>query len=138
MKYERLTIRETFGMPFCAHQVDNDCSRLNCNECPAIINRLAELEDKIEAGTLVELPCKVGDTVYVVYSVEIVEWEVVSIQIFENNTLFRLGHKNTDDYNSFWLGELGDYAFLTKAEAEKRLAELKSQEVNDEIYTNKL
>ena len=27
-----------------------------------IYNRLAELEDKIKNGTLVELPCKVGDT----------------------------------------------------------------------------
>lgn len=27
-----------------------------------ILHRLAELEDKIENGTLVELPCKVGDT----------------------------------------------------------------------------
>ena len=26
--------------------------------------RLQELEDKIENGTLIELPCKVGDTVY--------------------------------------------------------------------------
>lgn len=31
-----------------------------------IYRRLAELEDKIENGTLVELPCKVGDTVYCV------------------------------------------------------------------------
>jgi hypothetical protein len=29
-----------------------------------LYNRLAELEDKIENGTLIELPCKVGDTVY--------------------------------------------------------------------------
>lgn len=28
--------------------------------------RLRELEDKIEQGTLIELPCKVGDTVYCV------------------------------------------------------------------------
>ena len=29
-----------------------------------LIDRLYDLEDKIENGTLVELPCKVGDTVY--------------------------------------------------------------------------
>lgn len=29
-----------------------------------IIERLVELEDKLESGRLVELPCKVGDTVY--------------------------------------------------------------------------
>ena len=28
--------------------------------------QVAELEDKIENGTLIELPCKVGDTVYVI------------------------------------------------------------------------
>lgn len=28
-----------------------------------LLQRLCELEDKIESGTLVELPCKVGDTV---------------------------------------------------------------------------
>ena len=32
-----------------------------------LYNRLAELEDKIENGTLIELPCKVGDTIYEVF-----------------------------------------------------------------------
>lgn len=31
-----------------------------------LIDRLCDLEDKIENGTLVETPCKVGDTVYCV------------------------------------------------------------------------
>lgn len=31
------------------------------------VKRLGELEDKIENGTLVELPCKVGDVVYEVF-----------------------------------------------------------------------
>ena len=30
--------------------------------------RLAELENKIENGLLIELPCKIGDTIYVVPS----------------------------------------------------------------------
>lgn len=29
-------------------------------------NRLAELEDEIECGHLIELPCKVGDDIYTV------------------------------------------------------------------------
>lgn len=32
-------------------------------------NKLAELEDKFENGTLIELPCKVGDTVYYIYPI---------------------------------------------------------------------
>lgn len=86
--------------------------------------RLAELEDKIENGTLVELPCKVGDTVYIVYSSLIRKWEVDFICIDKGSIFFKLGHKGTFDYNSFWLEELGDHVFLTKAEAEKRLEEL--------------
>lgn len=30
------------------------------------INRLAELEDKLESGLILEMPCKVGDTLYYV------------------------------------------------------------------------
>lgn len=42
--------------------------------------RLAELEDKIENGTLVELPCKVGDVMYeVILDAYIDEWEIESI-----------------------------------------------------------
>lgn len=45
----------------------------NCRECTygthneeviVKLNRLAELEDKLESGLLLELPCKVGDTVF--------------------------------------------------------------------------
>ena len=38
------------------------CETPTCDGCgmkKEILNRLAELEDKIEAGTLIELPCKV-------------------------------------------------------------------------------
>ena len=49
----------------------NGCNRPNgaCDNYERFIetyNRLAELEDKIMNGTLVEMPCKVGDTVYCV------------------------------------------------------------------------
>ena len=33
--------------------------------------KLQELEDKIEQGTLIELPCKVGDTVYWLFTTNI-------------------------------------------------------------------
>ena len=31
-----------------------------------IINRLCDLEDKIEQGKILELPCKIGQTIYVI------------------------------------------------------------------------
>lgn len=39
----------------------------DCEGCPIqkCFDRLGELEDKLENGTLVELPCKVGSDVYV-------------------------------------------------------------------------
>lgn len=103
--------------------VDSGC--LTKDDIKEKLNRLADLEDKIEQGTLIELPCKVGDTVYVVYTVSgIDEWEVKGIDIFESDILFRLGHKGTEDYNAAWLIEKGKYLFLTREEAEKRLKEL--------------
>ena len=41
-------------------------TRLTLKNAPdeEILERLAELEDKIENGTLIDLPCKIGDTVW--------------------------------------------------------------------------
>jgi len=90
-----------------------------------IISDCREILDKIKQGTLIELPCKVGDTVYCVYAVSgIQEWEVTSIAIYDHDTILRLGHKGTDDYNVSWLRETGEYLFFTREEAEKRLKEL--------------
>lgn len=110
-----------------AFQNCNDCE-YGTHNCEVIekLNRLAELEDKSEQGTLIELPCKVGDTVYVCYSTGIDEWEVGEITIIKNNMLFRLTHDGTDHYNSAWLSEEGTYLFFTREEAEKRLKELQN------------
>jgi hypothetical protein len=67
-------------------------------------NRLAELEDDLESGKLIRLPCKVGDTVYLIdtYNMEVMEW-----------------------YFGFdMLGSIGKTVFLTKDEAEDKLKEL--------------
>lgn len=84
-------------------------------------------QDKIEQGTLIELPCKVGDTVYVGYGASgIDEWEVREIVIVKNNILFRLTHDGTEDYNAAWLSEAGTQLFFTREEAKKRLKELQN------------
>lgn len=71
MEYKRLTDKDITKVCFDTWELcglDNVCKR-DCREpepckIPQIIHRLAELEDKIENGTLVELPCKVGDIIY--------------------------------------------------------------------------
>ena len=93
-----------------------------CMDCPlGILNtiaiqaaelrhRLSELEDKLEEGTLVELPCKVGDTVYIVGR----KYRAGSYESFINTGKFRYS-----DIEKF-----GDIVFITREAAEARLKEL--------------
>ena len=91
--------------------------------------RLAELEDKIENGTLIELPCKVGDTVYYEtftrngrQSMGIQGHTVLGVRVM-------VMAKN--NYGDMWteipLSCFGKDAFLTKAEAEAKLKELQEK-----------
>lgn len=128
MSYKRLTSRNKFGFA-CYNGVFTE------NGIQEIINRLAELEDKIENGTLVEFPCKVGDTVwYAKYytfndnqtPITILEsWEVFGFLMWEDYTTFKVTHKGTMDYRAFGIEEIGDCWFLTKAKADAKLKELK-------------
>lgn len=101
-----------------------------------IYKRLYELENKIEQGTLIELPCKVGDTVYWVWEeytnrkqkLSIEEWEVEKICIEKNEWSVKgLGEALVEGVRQFfWChsSKFGIWWFLTREEAEKRLKEL--------------
>ena len=87
------------------------------------IDRLWDLENKIENGTLIELPCRLGDTVFIIakqgmdiYSVE----ETKIVDYWFNKMDNRLYPIDTD-------GITFNEIFLTKAEAEKRLEELRGE-----------
>lgn len=83
-----------------------------------------------EQGRLVKLPCKVGDTVYVIVA------EKISVQKIQRATIDseeriefctkRIG---------FALFDIGKTVFLTKSEAEAKLKELRGGE-NDRISKN--
>lgn len=91
--------------------------------------RLAELEDKIEAGTLVELPCKVGDVMYeVIEGMPIQEWKIESICFDRAYPKGVIWAERTRDFAhwKFWIEDCGTKWFTTKAEAEKRLEEIKN------------
>ena len=77
-------------------------------------NRLAELEDKIENGTLVEFLCKVGDRVYQTDGIRIYESTIKNIIYDTDGVAF-------DDR------AIGNSVFLTREEAEKALAERKEK-----------
>ena len=92
-----------------------------------IYQRLAELENSIEDGEIVRLPCKVGDMVYEVFKDHIPpfikETKIEKIVITEKGLRLRLAR------NSFYetaISSLGKTVFLTREEAEKRLKELQN------------
>lgn len=125
-KYKRLTGRKI-----------NNVMELHEYQCECV-NRLAELEDKIENGTLIELPCKVGDTVYLLWEYQgisaIAALTVEDISIEDkciNTNLDSDDYDLKNKYNWGYFGweEIGKTVFLTKAEAEKRLEELQNEKL---------
>lgn len=102
----------------------------------AFIERLAELEDKLESGRLVEQPCKVGDTVWLVKyltckgtpPVEIFdEWVIDKIVTIKHGTVFYGTHEGTEDFRPFGDDEYKVNWFTDKAEAEAKLKELRGE-----------
>lgn len=77
--------------------------------------RLAELEDKIEDGTLIELPCKVRDTVYNTDGIRVYQGKIMEISLTPKHFIF------TADTVCFDERAIGIRVFLTKAEAEAKL-----------------
>lgn len=106
MEYKRLTKRE-----------ENGTVSISC-ELTEVIQRLAELEEKIEEGTLIELPCKVGDKFYEVFECtqEYYEYECCGFSVVDG----RVEVINEVDSRYY-----ADEVFFSKEEAEARLAELR-------------
>lgn len=98
-----------------------------------IYKRLYDLEDEIEAGTLVELPCKVGDVMYeVIEGMPIQEWKIESICFDRAHPTGVMWAERTRDFArwKFWIEDCGTKWFATKAEAEKRLEEIRNKNEN--------
>jgi hypothetical protein len=93
------------------------------------VKRLGELEDKITDGTLVELPCKVGDTVYEVFKDHkppfIKETTIEKIVITGKGFKLRLSRNSV--YETA-ISSLGKTLFLSEVEAEAKLKELQEKE----------
>lgn len=142
MKYERLTKRvDNYPkIKYCS----KNCETISCVDCGCCdeldyaLYRLAELEDKIENGTLVELPCKVGDEVYEVqvgnnvFEVnykygKVIEHKVSKVQIKSTIIVYWQDGKSNKDYGYLYNDIYFD-TYLTKAEAEKRLEELQKED----------
>ena len=136
-RYNRLTDRDITKVCFDTWELcglDNVCKR-DCREpepckIPQIILRLAKLEDEIEAGTLVELPCKVGDVMYeVIEGMLIQEWKIESICFDRAYPKGVIWAERIRDFAhwKFWIEDCGTKWFITKGEGEKGLEGLKNE-----------
>ena len=86
------------------------------------LNRLAELEDKIENGTLVELPCKVGDNAVAIIDTLCYPNAICNVKLKDLAYI-------VEDENGDVTFQHITRIFGTEAEAEKRLEEMKNERV---------
>lgn len=112
---------------------DNDILVITTQEYGSIevvpLERLQEYRSKIEQGTLIELPCKVGDTVYRVTQSyrsagQVTPYIVKEIIINKKGVSYlTIALKGTQ---SITCKVKSETVFLTREEAEKRLKELQN------------
>lgn len=106
------------------------------------IKKLADYEDLEAQGLLVRLPCKIGDTVWVVTSpinvfgydeydgdaeYEVYESFLSSVSYYASGEQFRIYAKVTNSFIVAYFREcdFGESIFLTREEADKKLEEMK-------------
>ena len=106
-----------------------------------LLEALGKYEDEEEQGLLLRLPCKVGDTVWVVTSPfnvfddieydenlcdECYEASISSVTLYKNSMQYRIYAKVTNHFIAVYYNEqdFGKTVFLTKEEAEQKLKEM--------------
>ena len=120
---ERLTKREKNGQayfPMCFTPPCNGegCKDENCIFISDVCEQLAEYEELEEQGLLLRLPCKVGDTVYIIIAKSISKQRVKEIIIDGYGIKFKTKRR------VFGLCDVFYTVFLTKEEAEAKLKEM--------------
>ena len=131
-EYKRLTERHENGYIelMCDSCKYNDKCDVETHYCNAAVkNCLAELEDKIENGTLIELPCKVGDTIYEVFKNHkppfIQQTKVEKIIVTEKGLKLKLARNSLYETS---IASLGKTLFLTEEAAEAQIKELQEKQ----------
>lgn len=115
--YELVNVAEYEFTPTYFKNIDNACVEI-CEK----LDKLADYEDKQEQGLLLELPCKVGDTVYSISREEIIPVLVDGFGINENG-LFICG-TNEEHFGYSRLTPPAKNLYLTRSEAEEALSKM--------------
>ena len=121
---DRLTKWTGLGAIALKYQENFDMSEEDFAEYQKVLDKLAHYEDLEEAGRLIELPCKIGDTVYGIrryYSERKVQSGVVSEMYFslKNRLIIVIKHIG----RGYW----GESIFGSFEEAEAALKERESE-----------
>lgn len=137
---ERLTKKSDYGMHYFSDCFNDECSGFGSNEkCEVcgvnrkICEKLGEYEDLEEQSRLVKLPCKVGDIIYRVNAgakEPVIKMRVLQVnykQLHKDRIIIRIDAMNDNDMGEscYLLEDFGKNVFLTKAEAEAKLKELR-------------
>lgn len=137
-------VNECEGCPFeDVHRGDRECFNVATDELIEIASRQKkELAALKQSENIIELPCKLGTTLYFLYNSPYADKPDLTPRIYKTTDwYFEVDKKgiviNTSDIHSFnkkYDYYLGETVFFTKEEAEKVIAELKKKytEGNDE------
>lgn len=117
----------------CFEEKPND-KYTNCDGGYCAIEKLAAYEDAEEQGLLLRLPCKVGDKLYRItpYAKEpIITTHVLQInikQFFNEKIIVRIDVMDKMGESCYFLDDIGKKVFLSREEAEAKLAEMEGAE----------
>lgn len=114
---------------YCPHLQEDNCHCLQ-----EILEKLGSYEDKQEQGLLIELPCKVGDTVYLINHFMVDRKKKPIKCIVDELTIDGLGcyavlsgsevFYAMQRFRAVSIKEFGKTAFTTQAKAEEALAKM--------------
>ncbi len=105
--------------------IDDDI-KVNCVKCAEEHEQLAKWLEELksykeaeEQGLLVRLPCKVGDSVFIIVGKDISRQGIRKIEISDNSIIFKTNRQK----RIFNVAEFGKTVFLAREDAEKKLEE---------------
>lgn len=131
-KRERLTERVGDGIRYLNGQYEVTCYPKNDNLTPVdkLAAKLCDLEDKFEDGAVFTLPCKIGETVYVIMKTAVPDYDYKKgvNEITVRHIRIRADGLFVSDYWGFIDWKFAERAFLTYEEAKKALAERSGNE----------
>ena len=115
----------------CIGCIEESNCKVECGAIDDCLEKLTEYETAEEEGRLVVLPCKVGDTVYVIKNRRIEAFKVNIIELkhklFGNITYYFEKPSRRGFLYGYYDSEFGDNWFITREEAEKALKEMEGK-----------